>query len=115
MKKETGVLALLSQVSAFLSRYFAVIIVVTSAIAFVQPEGFKWIPQYTALFLGTAMFGMGLTIKQEDFQIVFSRPKEIFSGCVLQYASGKNFFRSGKDDLEVLPLDGEAHAKHRRT
>ena len=85
MKKETGVLAFLGSVSAFLSRYFAVIILLTSAFAFVQPEGFKWIPKYTALFLGTAMFGMGLTIKREDFQIVFSRPKEIFAGCILQY------------------------------
>ena len=31
------------------------------------------------------MFGMGLTIKREDFQIVFSRPKEVISGCILQY------------------------------
>ena len=31
------------------------------------------------------MFGMGLTIRAEDFRIVFTRPKELFAGCVLQY------------------------------
>ncbi len=85
MNQQTGLLFFLGKVSAFLSRYFAVVIVLTSAFAFMHPEGFTWIPKYTAFFLGTAMFGMGLTIKKEDFQIVFSRPKEIFAGCVLQY------------------------------
>lgn len=85
MNKENGLLLLLGKVSSFLSRYFAVIILLTSTFAFVRPEGFKWIPGYTALFLGTAMFGMGLTIKKEDFKIVLSRPKEVFAGCVLQY------------------------------
>lgn len=85
MNKENGLLLLLGKVSSFLSRYFAVIILLTSTFAFVRPEGFKWIPCYTALFLGTAMFGMGLTIKKEDFKIVLSRPKEVFAGCVLQY------------------------------
>lgn len=84
MNKENGLL-LLGKVSSFLSRYFAVIILLTSTFAFVRPEGFKWIPGYTALFLGTAMFGMGLTIKKEDFKIVLSRPKEVYAGCVLQY------------------------------
>jgi len=85
MNKENGLLLLLGKVSSFLSRYFAVIILLTSTFAFVRPEGFKWIPGYTALFLGTAMFGMGLTIKKEDFKIVLSRPKEVYAGCVLQY------------------------------
>lgn len=85
MNKENGLLLLLGKVSSFLSRYFAVIILLTSTFAFVRPEGFKWIPGYTALFLGTAMFGMGLTLKKEDFKIVLSRPKEVFAGCVLQY------------------------------
>ena len=31
------------------------------------------------------MFGMGLTIKASDFRIVFTRPKDLFIGCLLQY------------------------------
>lgn len=85
MTKQQGVLAQIGKVSGLLSKYIAVVILITSAAAFFKPQQFLWIPQYTALFLGTAMFGMGLTIKREDFQIVFSRPKEVLSGCVLQY------------------------------
>lgn len=83
--QNNGVLAQIGKIATFLSKYIAIIILVTSAIAFVKPEPFLWTTKYTATFLGTAMFGMGLTIKREDFQIVFSRPKEIISGCLLQY------------------------------
>lgn len=31
------------------------------------------------------MFGMGLTIKTQDFKVVFTRPKELALGFVLQY------------------------------
>ena len=31
------------------------------------------------------MFGMGLTIRMGDFQVVFSHPKEVIVGCVAQY------------------------------
>ena len=42
-------------------------------------------PNIPPPFLGVAMFGMGLTIKIEDFKRVFSRPKEIVIGFVAQY------------------------------
>lgn len=85
MDEQNGVLAQIGKVSGFLSQHIAELIIVTSVIAFYAPKGFLWIPPYTATLLGAAMFGMGLTIKREDFQIVFSRPKEVFSGCVMQY------------------------------
>ena len=80
MNEQNSVLNIIGKVSGFLSKYIAVVILITSAVAFTHTQKFMWIPQYTALFLGTAMFGMGLTIKREDFQIVFSRPKEVISG-----------------------------------
>ena len=85
MNEQNSVLNIIGKVSGFLSKYIAVVILITSAVAFTHTQKFMWMPQYTALFLGTAMFGMGLTIKREDFQIVFSRPKEVISGCILQY------------------------------
>jgi len=32
--------------------------------------------------LGIVMFGMGLTLKPEDFKVVFSRPKDVIIGCM---------------------------------
>ena len=31
------------------------------------------------------MFGMGLTLRWEDFRIVFSRPKDVIIGCIAQF------------------------------
>ena len=35
--------------------------------------------------LGIVMFGMGLTLKPEDFKVVFSRPKDVIIGCIAQF------------------------------
>lgn len=69
----------------FMSSNIAVLIIIFSVIAFFYPGGFAWATNYTTIFLGVAMFGMGLTIKASDFQIVFTRPKDLFIGCLLQY------------------------------
>ncbi len=71
--------------SSLLTKYIGVIIICFSILAFFIPKGFAWTTDYTSIFLGAAMFGMGLTIKMNDFQIVFSRPKEVIIGCVAQY------------------------------
>ena len=35
--------------------------------------------------LGVVMFGMGLTLRLQDFKIVFSRPKDVVIGCLAQF------------------------------
>ena len=71
--------------SSFLTKHIGIIIICFSVIAFFWRDGFAWTTKYTSTFLGVAMFGMGLTIKIEDFKRVFSRPKEIVIGFVAQY------------------------------
>ena len=73
MNEQNSVLNIIGKVSGLLSKYIAVVILITSAIAFTHPQEFMWIPQYTALFLGTAMFGMGLNPQRADLQHGFSR------------------------------------------
>ena len=75
----------IGRISSFLTRYIGVIIIIFSIIVFCWRDGFAWTTNYTSMFLGIAMFGMGLTIKMGDFQVVFSRPKEILIGCLAQY------------------------------
>ena len=69
----------------FLSSNIAILIIIFSVIAFFYPKGFSLATNYTTMFLGAAMFGMGLTIKAEDFRIVFTRPKDLCIGFILQY------------------------------
>ncbi len=87
----------MKRICNFMSSNIAVLILIFSAAAFFYPSGFSWATNYTTIFLGVAMFGMGLTIKAEDFKIVFTRPKELLAGCVLQYT--------------IMPLSAFALAK----
>lgn len=75
----------IKKISSFLTKYIGIIIIIFSIIAFFWQDGFAWTTNYTSLFLGIAMFGMGLTIRMEDFEVVFSRPKEVIIGCIAQY------------------------------
>ncbi len=75
----------IKKICNFMSTNIAIIIIIFSVIAFFYPKGFSWATNYTTLFLGAAMFGMGLTIKLEDFKIVFTRPKDLCIGFLLQY------------------------------
>jgi len=76
---------ILNKISKVITKYIWAVIIVFSAIAFFNPEYFKWILRHTALLLGIAMFGMGTTIKTSDFKKIFIRPKEMLVGCFAQY------------------------------
>ena len=80
-----NVMKKIGKASSFLTKYIGIIIICFSVIAFFWRDGFAWTTNYTSIFLGVAMFGMGLTIKMDDFKRVFSRPKEIVIGFVAQY------------------------------
>ena len=42
-------------------------------------------PRLINPLLGIIMFGMGLTLKPEDFRVVFSRPRDVLVGCLAQF------------------------------
>lgn len=75
----------IENIISVLTRYIGIIIILFSIFAFIAPSGFAWATNYTSWFLGAAMFGMGLTIRTEDFKAVLVRPREIIIGCVAQY------------------------------
>ena len=75
----------IKKICNFMSSNIAIFIIIFSVIAFFYPGGFAWATRYTTWFLGAAMFGMGLTIKTEDFKVVFTSPKDLCIGFLLQY------------------------------
>ena len=62
-------------------------LVLLSAIAaLVLPGVFSQVkPTVINPLLGVIMFGMGLTLRADDFRIVFSRPKDVVIGCLAQF------------------------------
>lgn len=64
----------------------AIIILVVAAISLFVPEATLWIDTlWINYLLMIVMFGMGLTLKLEDFKIVFTRPRDIIIGCIAQF------------------------------
>ncbi len=77
----------LEKISGFFGKYMAIIVLAVAALALFVPGSCLWIQtSWVNYLLMIVMFGMGLTLKLEDFKLVFTRPKDIIIGCVAQFA-----------------------------
>ena len=64
----------------------AIVVLIVATISLFIPKAALWIDtSWINYLLMIVMFGMGLTLKFEDFKIVFTRPKDIIIGCVAQF------------------------------
>ena len=62
------------------------LVLATAMIALAFPNAFLLLrPTLINYLLGVVMFGMGLTLNLHDFRIVFSRPKDVITGCLAQF------------------------------
>jgi len=68
-----------------LTRFFPIWIVIFVFVSYTSPEPFKVLPKYVPYFLGAVMLFMGLTMKLDDFKLVFKQPKNVIAGIVLRY------------------------------
>ena len=91
----------LEKVSDFVGKYMAAIVIVVAAGALFFPGPFSVVKtSWVNTLLGIVMFGMGLTLKPNDFKVVFSRPKAPAEGG-----------RDRRMQNSVLSgSDGDAHA-----
>ena len=75
----------LEAISNFISKYMAAFVIIVAAIALFMPWTFTWSAKYVTYLLGIVMFGMGMTLRFEDFKLVFKRPKDVFIGALAQF------------------------------
>ncbi len=72
-------------------KYFFIVILIAVVIALIDPRSFNWVLEefmginIINILLGIILFGMGTTLKINDFITVFRRPKEILVGVSAQY------------------------------
>ena len=71
--------------NSLITNFFTVWIIVFALITFYYPEYFKGLTGLIVPTLGIIMFGMGMTLTLNDFRRVFTRPKDIGIGVLLQY------------------------------
>ena len=74
------------KINSFVGKYMSLIVLLIAALALSLPKTCMWIQtSWINYLLMIVMFGMGLTLKFEDFVIVFRRPKDIIIGCIAQF------------------------------
>ena len=70
----------------FASDYMGVLVLLSALAALLFPGTIGHLkPKLINPLLGVIMFGMGLTLKAEDFKVVFRRPKDVLVGCLAQF------------------------------
>ncbi|MBQ3334956.1 MAG: bile acid:sodium symporter family protein [Eubacteriaceae bacterium] len=78
---------IVKQISEFLGKYMAVIVLAVAALSLFVPQTVLWIEtSWVNYLLMIVMFGMGLTLKLSDFKLVLTRPKDILIGCAAQFS-----------------------------
>ena len=77
----------MKRICKLIADYLGVLVLVSALLALVFPG---WLGAHlkTGLInplLGVIMFGMGLTLKTDDFRVVFTRPRDVLIGCLAQF------------------------------
>lgn len=73
-------------IAHFFSRFMALIVLAVAALALFVPSSGLWISLKAVNYLlMVVMFGMGLTMKLDDFKVVFTQPKDVLIGCLAQF------------------------------
>ena len=76
----------MKRICKWISDYLGVLVLLSAVAALLWPEAIGLLkPTLINPLLGVIMFGMGLTLKAEDFRVVFSRPRDVLIGCLAQF------------------------------
>ncbi len=68
-----------------ITRNMALLVLAAGVLGAAAPDACKWIGPHIPLLLGVVMFGMGMTLRVEDFRTLAKRPWEVAAGAVLQF------------------------------
>lgn len=69
----------------FVKKYMSLMVLIAAIIAFFKPNTFLWVVPNMNNLLGLIMFGMGMTLKKEDFGLILKRPKDVVLGTIIQF------------------------------
>ena len=69
-----------------IARWMGVLVLLTAVISLLVPQMFEFVDMWViSPMLGLIMFGMGFSLKPQDFRVVFQRPKDVLAGCLAQF------------------------------
>ncbi|MBB5150531.1 bile acid:sodium symporter family protein [Ureibacillus thermosphaericus] len=73
------------KIGKFAGDTFALWVLLAAALAMWVPQYFTWIAPWITTLLGIVMFGMGMTLKLDDFKLVLQHPKGVIIGIISQF------------------------------
>lgn len=76
---------ILIKITQFVSKTFAIWVIISAVIATQFPETFKLLTPAIPYLLGIVMLGMGLTLTFKDFSEVTRNPKGVIIGVIAQF------------------------------
>lgn len=69
----------------WIGRWFTVLVVIWAIFNYLLPQTSQWVIPNTSYLLGIILFGMGLTLRGEDFVRIVKRPLPVILGTVAHY------------------------------
>ncbi len=76
----------MQKIADFIARWMGVLVLLTAVVTMLWPSPFLHVGTWViSPLLGLIMFGMGLTLKVEDFRVVVTHPKDVLMGCLAQF------------------------------
>jgi len=76
----------MKKICDFIARWMGVLVLLAAVMSLLAPQVMMQVDMKAINpLLGLIMFGMGLTLNPQDFRIVFSRPKDVITGCLAQF------------------------------
>ena len=76
----------MEKISSFVTKNMALLVVAVAVVGIIFPASFKWVAPKISMLLGVVMFGMGMTLRVEDFKEIFRRPRDVLIGLLAQFS-----------------------------
>ena len=76
----------MKKICQIIAKYLTVLVLLAAVLGLLFPGAIRYLkPAYINPLLGVIMFCMGMTLKTDDFRVVFRRPKDVLIGCLAQF------------------------------
>ncbi len=77
----------MKRICQIIAKYLTVLVLLAAVLGLLFPGAIRYLkPAYINPLLGVIMFCMGMTLKTDDFRVVFRRPKDVLIGCLAQFS-----------------------------
>lgn len=75
----------MQKICDFLVARMALFVVLAGVVGALWPQTLSWVAPRVAWMLGLVMFGMGMTLRVQDFRLLLERPWEVCLGAAAQF------------------------------